>query len=410
MYSNELAKSVQGEHKRMDCTSLMFCQFPCFFYVQSLCLVEHLIKNGNERIVEETRDRLRFIRALTDFSFFEGPIDRGSGVREKAKNIIELLQDNERIRVERGKARQLREKFTSFSGHSGGGCGSSMSSGIGSYSEGGIGSSSYSEGGIGSNSFERRPPETHRSSASVGARGRYSDEGEVGGAAPPAPRHDAAAPAAPRHEPKKDKKKIDIKIKSKDVPSSGLAPPVVRSHPPTTSEPDLLGCGTGDADFGSFETTTQAFSNGNLFAAPSQPASFGFPENTAPQHAVGQPPLVPSGLQPTTPSQTLLPQQQPFSQPNLPFQQQHFQQQQFQQQQLQQQQLQQQQLQQQFQQQQQQQQQFQQFQQPSQLNQQNHLFTAGTQPQYASQQPQYASQQPRNSASQQQMNTNITVR
>ena len=41
--------------------------------------MEHLIKNGNERIVEETRDHMRRIRALTDFNFYEGSIDRGSG-------------------------------------------------------------------------------------------------------------------------------------------------------------------------------------------------------------------------------------------------------------------------------------------------------------------------------------------
>jgi hypothetical protein len=49
------------------------------FVVQALSLLEHLIKNGNERIVEETRDHMRKVRMLTDFNFYEGPIDRGSG-------------------------------------------------------------------------------------------------------------------------------------------------------------------------------------------------------------------------------------------------------------------------------------------------------------------------------------------
>mmetsp|Transcript_6575 Transcript_6575/g.15092 ORF Transcript_6575/g.15092 Transcript_6575/m.15092 type:complete len:137 (+) Transcript_6575:279-689(+) len=46
---------------------------------KALTLVEHLVKNGNERVVEETRDHMRRVRMLTDFNFFEGSIDRGSG-------------------------------------------------------------------------------------------------------------------------------------------------------------------------------------------------------------------------------------------------------------------------------------------------------------------------------------------
>ena len=95
---------------------------------QSLSLLEHIIKNGNERAVEDARDHMHKIRSLTDYNFYEGTIDRGNGgesqswsssrqapathssharttqpsvVREKSKNIIELLQDNERIREER---------------------------------------------------------------------------------------------------------------------------------------------------------------------------------------------------------------------------------------------------------------------------------------------------------------------
>ena len=46
---------------------------------KSLNLVEHLIKNGNERVVEDARDHMFKIRTLTDFNFYEGSIDRGNG-------------------------------------------------------------------------------------------------------------------------------------------------------------------------------------------------------------------------------------------------------------------------------------------------------------------------------------------
>ena len=48
---------------------------------KSLNLVEHLIKNGNERVVEDARDHMFKIRTLTDFNFYEGSIDRGNGGR-----------------------------------------------------------------------------------------------------------------------------------------------------------------------------------------------------------------------------------------------------------------------------------------------------------------------------------------
>jgi epsin len=48
---------------------------------------------------------------LADFNYFEGSLDRGSGIREKAKMLMELVGENGRVREEREKARRLREKF-----------------------------------------------------------------------------------------------------------------------------------------------------------------------------------------------------------------------------------------------------------------------------------------------------------
>ena len=46
---------------------------------KGLSLLEHIIKNGNERSVEDARDHMHKIRSLTDFNFYEGTIDRGNG-------------------------------------------------------------------------------------------------------------------------------------------------------------------------------------------------------------------------------------------------------------------------------------------------------------------------------------------
>lgn len=46
---------------------------------QSLSLLEHLVKNGAERVIEDARDNLHRVRMLSDFNYYEGPVDKGSG-------------------------------------------------------------------------------------------------------------------------------------------------------------------------------------------------------------------------------------------------------------------------------------------------------------------------------------------
>ena len=78
---------------------------------KGLTLLEHLIKNGSERCVDDARNHGHSLRALHQFNYYEGTIDRGLGVREKSKQLVEILADDDRIREERQKAKQLREKF-----------------------------------------------------------------------------------------------------------------------------------------------------------------------------------------------------------------------------------------------------------------------------------------------------------
>lgn len=122
--------------------------------------MEFLIKNGAERVIEECRDHMRTLRKLQEYNYFEGTADKGSGVREKSKQLIDLLGSNDLIRTERDKAKKLRNKFTGVgsdgSGNSGsyGGYGGSSDSRYDSgrydsYSGGGR-RESYSGGGTGS--------------------------------------------------------------------------------------------------------------------------------------------------------------------------------------------------------------------------------------------------------------------
>lgn len=143
---------------------------------KGLTLLEHLVKNGSERCVDDARNHSHLLRSLDRFNYYEGTVDRGQGVREKAKQITDMLGDDERIREERMKARQLREKFAGRSmtnsnsgvGGGGGGGGSSKYAGYGNSDAGwNSKSSGYGESGIGSG----------RDSSDRGYAGRYGEGG-----------------------------------------------------------------------------------------------------------------------------------------------------------------------------------------------------------------------------------------
>jgi len=114
--------------------------------IKTLTLLEFLIKNGSERIIDEMRAGQYKVRPLMDFYHQEDGKDKGAGIREKAKQIVEIVSDHDMLRQERDKAREHRNKFggmgSSYDSGSYGGGGSSYGSGGGG-SGGGFGSGSY---------------------------------------------------------------------------------------------------------------------------------------------------------------------------------------------------------------------------------------------------------------------------
>ena len=74
----ELAAGVQGAlaARRVDARAVSRSPSSS---AQSLTLLEHLIKNGTERMVEEARDHMHKLRSMTEFNYFEGSVDRGQG-------------------------------------------------------------------------------------------------------------------------------------------------------------------------------------------------------------------------------------------------------------------------------------------------------------------------------------------
>lgn len=108
---------------------------------KALQLLEYLIKHGSERVVDDARSHLATIKILRNFHYIdEKGKDQGINVRNRAKELAELLSDVDRIRQERRKARSNKTKYT------GGGNGEFVpGSGTGRY--GGFGSDSYWAGG-----------------------------------------------------------------------------------------------------------------------------------------------------------------------------------------------------------------------------------------------------------------------
>jgi len=83
---------------------------------KTLQLVEYLLKNGSERCIDNVRDHLYEIRTLTSFQYVdEKGKDQGINVRHRAKEIIELIEDPDRLRSEREKAQNNRNKYAGVS-------------------------------------------------------------------------------------------------------------------------------------------------------------------------------------------------------------------------------------------------------------------------------------------------------
>ena len=99
---------------------------------KTLNLLDHLIRNGSDRVIEDAKDHLREVKSLQKFEFVdpEGK-DCGVNVREKAKQIVELLNNKELLDEHREKARSSRNRYTGVSAQDMGVAGDARGSGGG---------------------------------------------------------------------------------------------------------------------------------------------------------------------------------------------------------------------------------------------------------------------------------------
>ena len=79
---------------------------------KSLVVLDYIIKTGSERVAQQCRENLYAIQTLKDFQFIDKDgKDQGMNVREKAKQLVGLLKDEDRLKSERARALKAKERF-----------------------------------------------------------------------------------------------------------------------------------------------------------------------------------------------------------------------------------------------------------------------------------------------------------
>jgi telomere length regulation protein len=91
---------------------------------KSLLLLHHLLLNGSDRVVRATQDRMYELRSLQDYHIVYEPgfnlssimpvseyKDGEVNVRVKAKEIVDLVQDDDKLKEDRKKAKKNRDKY-----------------------------------------------------------------------------------------------------------------------------------------------------------------------------------------------------------------------------------------------------------------------------------------------------------
>lgn len=77
-----------------------------------MTLMEYLIKTGSERVAQQCKENIYAIQTLKDFQYVDRDgKDQGVNVREKAKQLVALLKDDERLKEERAHALKTKEKL-----------------------------------------------------------------------------------------------------------------------------------------------------------------------------------------------------------------------------------------------------------------------------------------------------------
>ena len=79
---------------------------------KSLMVLDYIIKTGSEKVAQQCKENFHAIKTLTSFQYIDmDNKDQGMNVREKAKQLVALLSDDERLKNERAKSLKAKERF-----------------------------------------------------------------------------------------------------------------------------------------------------------------------------------------------------------------------------------------------------------------------------------------------------------
>jgi len=83
---------------------------------KALLLLEHMVRHGSQKVIDDARDNLSKLRMLQEFQYEdEQGRERGTGIRSKAKEVCDLLMDDEQLRTIRAEAQKNRDKYVGMS-------------------------------------------------------------------------------------------------------------------------------------------------------------------------------------------------------------------------------------------------------------------------------------------------------
>ncbi|GAB4817376.1 hypothetical protein N2152v2_004422 [Parachlorella kessleri] len=135
---------------------------------KALLLLEYLVKHGPMKVVHDISGSAAVLDRLTNFDYKDpNGKDHGVNVRHRAKELLQLINNPDRVREERQKAKANKAKYTGVSA-------AEMRSG-------GFGSSNSGFGNGGGSTSFRSGPSTQRMYSSSGAGGGGGGSGLGGG-------------------------------------------------------------------------------------------------------------------------------------------------------------------------------------------------------------------------------------